>query len=101
MSARAVVFHPAALADALEAKSFYQERDVDVALAFEELLSLALDRIEAAPERWPPYLDGTRRYLLRRYPYAIVYEVRAEEVRVLAVAHQRREPGYWQGRRGE
>lgn len=100
MSARPLVFHPAALADAIDAKAFYQDRDVDLALAFEELISIGLDRIEAAPGRWPPYLAGTRRYLLRRYPYAIIYEVRDTDVRVLAVAHQRRRPGYWVGRRG-
>jgi plasmid stabilization system protein ParE len=99
VSARPIVFHPAALADALEAKAFYRERDGDAALAFEELLSIALDRIEASPERWAPYAGGTRRYLLPRYPYALVYEVRMDDVRILAVAHQRRRPGYWIGRR--
>lgn len=94
-----LVLHPAALAEAQQAKAFYEKRDVDVALAFEELLAIALDRIEESPDRWPPYMHETRRYLLRRYPYAIIYEVRADLVRVLAIAHQRRRPGYWARRR--
>lgn len=99
MSPRPLILHPAALAEAMEAKAFYRIRDVDVALDFEGLVSIALDRIEQAPERWPPYLDGTHRYLLRRFPYAIIYEVQPARVRVLAIAHQRRRPGYWTQRK--
>jgi hypothetical protein len=36
---------------------------------------------------------------LRRFPYSIVYLLLPEEIRVLAIAHQRRKPGYWSGRR--
>jgi plasmid stabilization system protein ParE len=39
-----------------------------------------------------------RRFPLRRFPYSIVYYVRESEVRVLAIAHQRRRPGFWRGR---
>lgn len=41
----------------------------------------------------------TRRFPLRRFPYSIVYYLRESEVRVLAVAHQSRKPGFWRGRR--
>lgn len=99
MSTRPILIHPAALTEATEAKGFYLARDVEVALVFEGLLSDALERIEQAPERWPPYLHDTRRYILPRYPYAIIYEVLSEHVRVLAIAHQRRRPGYWARRK--
>lgn len=39
-----------------------------------------------------------RRLPLRRFPYSIVYYLRESEVRVLAVAHQRRRPGFWEDR---
>jgi toxin ParE1/3/4 len=39
-----------------------------------------------------------RRFPLRRFPYSIVYYLRESEVRVLAVAHQRRRPGFWRER---
>jgi len=37
----------------------------------------------------------TRRVLLRRFPYAIVFLEVDATVRILAIAHQRRRPGYW------
>ena len=47
---------------------------------------------------WPADPDAVRYYILRRFPYTIHYEVAGTEVIVLAVAHQRRRPGYWQDR---
>jgi plasmid stabilization system protein ParE len=39
-----------------------------------------------------------RRLPLRRFPYNIIYDLKPSEIRVLAIAHQRRKPGFWQGR---
>ena len=39
-----------------------------------------------------------RRLPMRRFPYSIIYYVRESEVRVLAIAHQSRKPGFWRGR---
>jgi hypothetical protein len=49
-------------------------------------------------------LDGVdarldvRRALLARFPYALVFLILEEGVRILAVAHAKRRPGYWLGR---
>ena len=46
-----------------------------------------------------PHFEGTfRRKLLRRFPFQLIYEVTAEEVLLVAVAHLRRRPGYWRDR---
>jgi hypothetical protein len=39
-----------------------------------------------------------RRALLGRFPYAMVFFVRPGGVRILAVAHAKRRPGYWLSR---
>jgi hypothetical protein len=36
-----------------------------------------------------------RRFILPSFPYSIVFLELATEVRVIAVAHGRRKPGYW------
>ena len=43
---------------------------------------------------------GVRRYVLHVYPYSIAYLVRDDAILILAVAHQRRTPGYWMKRLG-
>ena len=43
--------------------------------------------------------DRLRRMLVRRFPYQVVYEVNPDQVVVIAVAHLKRRPGYWNYRR--
>jgi hypothetical protein len=49
---------------------------------------------QIAAEFEAPY----RRYVCRRFPFGVVYREMTKEVRVLAVMHQRRRPGYWKAR---
>ncbi len=44
------------------------------------------------------YLHGTRRVVLQRFPFFIVFLDWQEEIYIVAVAHTKRRPGYWKGR---
>jgi len=61
-------------------------------------VSDAIDGIRKAPHRWPKYLHGTRRFVLGRFPFSIIYLDAAEFVNIVAVAHSKRKPGYWKRR---
>ena len=89
---------PAAVAEAVAAAGWYRERDERVAGAFEDDLARAFAEIERTPEAWPVHLHGTRRFLLRRFPYEVVYKVYPEVALIVAVAHCKRRPGYWRRR---
>lgn len=54
--------------------------------------------IGESPDRWPAYLVETRRYLLKRFPFLVVYRQRDGAIQVIAVAHGCRRPGYWRDR---
>lgn len=88
-----------AVIDAEEAARWYAERSPSAAIRF----SIELDDAEAAildrPEAWPAVGAGNRRYLLRRFPFSIVYRVEPLKVVIVAVAHARRRPGYWKHRK--
>ena len=63
----------------------------------------ALQRIGDDPLQFPvletlPDEPSVRRFLLKRFPYTIIYEVVSPEIQVLAVAHVRRRPQYWKKR---
>jgi len=90
--------HPEAIAEARAAREWYEIRNAEVAEAFMAELDRAIERIEETPRRWPPYLAGTRRYLLHRFPFFVVFREAEDRVQVLAVAHARRRPGYWLAR---
>ena len=84
--------------EALAAMRWYATRDPPAGQAFLRELERAIDEIRMAPRRWPLHPDGTRRYLLRRFPFFVVYREAGAEIDVVAVAHGRRKPGYWRSR---
>lgn len=87
-----------ALNEAEEAARWYAERSPTAAAGFTDELDVAAAAIEQAPESWPPYDHGTRRFLLRRFPYYLVYRIEPTRVVLVAVAHAHRRPGYWKDR---
>jgi hypothetical protein len=98
-----VRFHRAASAEAEAAVRWYNERVVGLGDDFRGELIAGVERVREGPLVWPTssYDARTRRYLLPRFPYAIVYVVGSDgSVTVAAVAHVRRRPGYWQTRIG-
>lgn len=93
-----VELHPKAVVEAEEATAWYFDRNERVALQFVQELDAALSRIAEAPHRWPPYLFGTRRIRLTRFPFLLPYREDALRIIVVAVAHAKRKPGYWNAR---
>jgi len=93
-----IEFHPEAIAEAHEAREWYAERSEAAAGQFMDELDAAIDAIQRTPDRMAVYLHGTRRYLLKRFPYLVVFRITDELIEVVAVAHGRRKPGYWQRR---
>ena len=55
----------------------------------------AIDQIGDAPLSWPVDEDGSRKYVLRRFPFSVVYDLAETTVTILALAHHRRRPDYW------
>jgi plasmid stabilization system protein ParE len=98
MSSSRVEFDPAAVEEGKVAHEWYQLRIPRIAAAFMEELDVAVEKIVEAPRRWPSYLRGTRRYLLRRFPNMVIYGETEAGIQILAVAHARRRPGYWKDR---
>jgi len=93
-----VSFHPQASDEVEHAQAWYEERSVLAAAGFLQEFSQAIRRIAAAPQRYPTTLHATRRIMLDRFPFSIYYRTGNDEVFVVAVAHQKRRPGYWAGR---
>lgn len=67
---------------------------------FLDELDRAVDRIGRNPEQCPAYDFGTRRMVLRRFPFFVVFRSRAVGIEIIAIAHGRRRPGYWRERLG-
>ena len=81
-----------------EAASWYRARNERTAAAFVKELRLAFERIQESRDTWPPYHEGTRRTLLFRFPYEVVYRLLPDRILIVAIAHCKRKPGYWRNR---
>jgi toxin ParE1/3/4 len=90
--------HPAAWVEIEAAADWYQEHSADASVWFVAAILDALESVSRAPQRWPVYLHNTRRFVVQRFPFSIIYLDEPEAVNVLAVAHNKRRPGYWKKR---
>jgi plasmid stabilization system protein ParE len=94
-----VILHAEARREYADAVRYYRDHAglgiaADFIREFDRTVAAALE----TPTVGAPYL-GYHRFLFRRFPYSLVYEVKPRILRVLAVAHQSRRPGYWADRR--
>ena len=85
-------------AEIAAAFAWYQERNPQAAQAFRAETFDAIDSLADSAMNWKQDDDGVHRFVLRHFPYTVFYEMDGQVVSVLAVAHQRRRPGYWRDR---
>jgi plasmid stabilization system protein ParE len=95
MRAPVVRFDRAALAEARRARIWYEQRSSSAAANFVAELDHCIELISSAPLRWPSYEAGTRRLVMRRFPFAIIYRLLSDTIQIVAVAHTGLRPGYW------
>jgi toxin ParE1/3/4 len=98
MAKRRVEFHEEASHELEAAFDWYLERSESAAERFLTDLNSATANVAEAPQRWPPSKYGTRKFLLTRFPFAIIYRELPSFIQIVAVAHGRRRPGYWKNR---
>ena len=96
-------FEPEAEEELVAAVSWYQAQRPGLGTELMDATQEALRRIIQAPVvlGLVPGVSsslGVRRCVLQRFPYSLVFLELPGEIRILAVAHQRRRPGYWRSR---
>lgn len=93
-----VRLHPEARAELREARGWYYERSPLSATAFAHAVDNAVSRIVEAPTQYPLAEHGTRKLVLQRFPFNMFYLPSESEIVIVALAHQKRRPGYWSSR---
>jgi len=93
-----VVSHPEADQELEAAALRYDERQPGLGDDFLDQFERTLRRIVAEPDRWRKIRGDNRKLNFRRFPYAIVYSVRADAIYIKAVMHLHRRPFYWKDR---
>jgi plasmid stabilization system protein ParE len=93
-----VQIHPAAWEELEAADEWYAQRSNRAVDEFLNDLRRAIQQMSDHLEQLPQFEFGTRRVVLRKFPYRLVFRETQSSVEIVAVAHGRRRPGYWRKR---
>ena len=91
-------FHPHAEKELEEVEKYYDNMREELGDRFRAEIEMAISRILDFPNAWQRLSENTRRRTLKTFLYGIVYRVKTDEIRILAVMHLHREPDYWKYR---
>jgi plasmid stabilization system protein ParE len=93
-----VILHPEARRELGDAARYYERRSTGSGERFMDAVESGFRQIQRSPATWRRIRGNIRRFLVKTFPYGIVYIYRDEEIFVLAIMHVKREPDYWLGR---
>jgi hypothetical protein len=94
-------FHPDAEAEFDTVVEYYEQLQPGLGIEFAEEIYATITRIIQYPDAWSALSKNSRRCLVNRFPYGVVYQIKSRSLRIIAVAHLHRRPSYWKKRVGQ
>lgn len=94
-----ISFLPLAQAELDDAFLWYEQQGVGLGYEFLDEFDQSIRLIASFPKLFEQMTEGLRRCLINRFPYGIIYGIDSEKIVVIAVAHLKRKPNYWIGRK--
>lgn len=91
-------FHPEAEAEFLAAIEYYESCESGLGEDFAVEVYSTIQHICAFPKAWPILEQGSRRGLVARFPYGLIYAEEGDHLLILSVMHLHRNPDYWKDR---
>ena len=78
----------------IEAKDYYNEQRAGLGYEFVQEFVSALERIHLQPEAWTPLSKRTRRCLIQRFPYSVIYRIvkKHHQIQIVDLMHQKQKP---------
>ena len=90
-----IAFHPKAETELRAAVRYYNDCQEGLGLDFAGEVHRSLQHILAFPKAWARLSRDTRRCLINRFPYGIVYSADRSSILVVAIMHLNRKPRSW------
>jgi toxin ParE1/3/4 len=92
------IFDPEAQSEFLAAVRYYEDCQHGLGRRFRLVVESAIQKISETPFLYRILQAPFRRHLLPKFPYSIIYSIEPDHIRIIAVAHNKRKPGYWSNR---
>jgi toxin ParE1/3/4 len=96
---RPVRLHEDANRELGDGADYYNRERTGLGGSFVDEVEAGFARIAGHPLAAPELKSGVRKLVLARFPYSLIYRVDDQVIWILAIAHQRKRPFYWRGRR--
>jgi plasmid stabilization system protein ParE len=95
-----VEIHPKVYEELEESRSWYEEQAKGLGRDFLKEVDRAIETIRTSSTVWPWYdkQKQVRRFIIHRFPFAIIYRRMKNLIQIFAVMHLRRHPDYWKKR---
>ncbi|MCK4843298.1 MAG: type II toxin-antitoxin system RelE/ParE family toxin [Methylococcales bacterium] len=90
-----VTFHPDIAKEVKFSYNWYQNQAEGLGDDFLSELETAYQTIIQLPDTWPMFQKGFRRFLLRKFPFSIIYRLNGKTIFIVAIMHNSRKPNYW------
>jgi hypothetical protein len=91
-------FHPDAEIELNQAVDYYNDCQPSLGWDFSREVYISIQNIIAYPEAWTPLSKNTRRCLVNRFPFGVIYQITKNEILIIAIMQLNRKPGYWHKR---
>jgi hypothetical protein len=82
----------------LDAIRYYNDQREGLGFEFASEVKNTLLRINGFPVAWPRFSERSRRCLMKRFPYAVLYKFEKQDILIIAIMHMSRDPKRWQDR---
>ncbi len=93
-----LALHPDAIREIETAALFYEQSRSGLGREFLAATENAFVDIKRYPRLWRKFAGRFQRYLVQRFPFAVIYTMESDIIYVIAVIHLKRDPGYWRDR---
>jgi hypothetical protein len=80
------------------AVEYYESQLSELGVRYRQAVLESLERIKLFPDAYSLISNRTRRCLVSKFPYGIIYKATSDEIIVVALAHLHQRPDYWVSR---
>ncbi|MBC8181866.1 type II toxin-antitoxin system RelE/ParE family toxin [candidate division KSB1 bacterium] len=94
-----VEVHPEVYKELEQSRAWYENQAKRLGIEFLDEVDRAIDLIRKFPNTWSLYCEGCRRFLIHRFPFAIIFRNEKNKIRLFALMHLSRRSGYWKHRK--
>lgn len=91
-------FHPEADREFTEHALFYERHESGLGRRFIDEVERGVNFLVSQPRIGAELGSKLRYFVLDDFPFSLIYSIGPERIWIVAVAHQKRRPRYWQER---